>query len=622
MNSATDGQEHDGVSGARRRRPRRISNVTKYACLIAAVVLIPQASAPPEVAVGQGQTSLVGTSVRVVANRAMSIFEPAASRLQTRGFTAANRPASITRDFETTDSGSATVEDLLVFQSRDAESAVAPPVDAAVVSSPSPSAGSSPGSFILSIGPSRSPSRQIVVSRNDSAVINLAVKIDRAEVLNPNIAGVLVESPIRVVVTGLDIGVTQLVLRSGQVQRVIEVIVELDLSRLRELITFVAPTARVTARSVQGVIVLTGTAPSHAAVRRIIDMARLIQGGEVNSQIDVAGVQQTMLRVVVAEVNKTASRQLGVNWAIGASDLSRNFFFANNLNQLNPTVFASSGLANVLQGQQLYSVGAVGNGVNTNVTFGFPKAEFQMFITALRENNLFRILAEPNLVALNGQTATFLAGGEVPIPVAQGGAVAGAIVIEYKEFGVRLAFTPSILSGQRLRIHVMTEISDAIPGTQIVGGLPVFSFTTRRVESTIECGNGQTFAIAGLLRDTIQAVASKIPGFGDLPILGALFSSVDYQRSNTELVVLVTPQYVEPLEPHQVAPPPGSLMTEPNDYELFGLQKLEGVPHPRPEHDGVPRDTLPVNTVPVAQAWPTTRLMLQGPLGLSDYTEK
>lgn len=622
MNFATDGQKHGGVFGARRRRPRRISNVTKYTCLIAAVALAPQATAPPEFAVGQGPINLVGTSVRVVANRAMNIFEPAAKHRQASGSTAANMPASIARGFETTVFGSPTIEDLVVVQSRDADTPGQPPMHGSVVTSPNPPAGSAPSAFIRSIGPGGNTSRQIVVSRNDSAVIELAVKIDRAEILDPGIAEVSVESPTRVVLSGLEIGVTKLVLNSGQFQRIIEVIVELDLSRLRDLMTFVAPTAKVMARSVQGVIVLTGTAPNQAAAQRIIEMARLIQGGEVNSQIEVAGVQQTMLRVVVAEVNKTASRQLGVNWAIGASDLSRDFFFANNLNQINPTVFASSGLPNVLQGQQLYAVGAVGNGPNTNLTFGFPKAEFQMFITALRENGLFRILAEPNLVALNGQTATFLAGGEVPIPVTQGGAVAGAIVIEYKEFGVRLAFTPSILAGQRLRIHVMTEISDAVPGTQVVGGLPVFSFTTRRVESTIECGNGQTFAIAGLLRDTIQAVASKIPGFGDLPVLGALFSSVDYQRSNTELVVLVTPQYVEPLEPHQVAPPPGSLMTEPNDYELFGLQRLEGVPHPRPEYDGVPRDTLPVNTVPVAQAWPTTRLTLQGPLGLSEYAEK
>ena len=303
---------------------------------------------------------------------------------------------------------------------------------------------------------------------------------------------------------------------------------------------------------------------------------------------------------------------MGVNWAIGGSTLSRDFFFANNLNQINPTQFSSSGLSNVLQGQQAYSVAPNVNGVNTNVTFGFPRIELQVFVNALRENNLFRVLAEPNLVAISGQTATFLAGGEVPIPVAQGGAVAGAIVIEYKEFGVRLSFTPTVLGGQRIRIHVMTEISDAIPGTQAVGGLPVFTFTTRRVESTVECGNGQTFAIAGLLQQSVQAIVSKIPGLGDLPVLGTLFSSTDYKQSNTELVVLVTPQLIEPLEPHQVAPPPGSLMTHPTDLELFTLQRLEGTPLEKPEYDGVPRDLYPVRTRP------GSRLQLAGPRGLAE----
>ena len=115
--------------------------------------------------------------------------------------------------------------------------------------------------------------------------------------------------------------------------------------------------------------------------------------------------------------------------------------------------------------------------------------------------------------------------------------------------------------------------------------MPLFTFTTRRVESTIECGNGQTFAIAGLLNDQIRGLASKIPGLGDLPVLGTLFSSTDYERSITEMVVLVTPQMVEPLDPHQVPPPPGSLMTEPNDFDLFAMQKLEGTPNPRPTSD-------------------------------------
>jgi pilus assembly protein CpaC len=222
-------------------------------------------------------------------------------------------------------------------------------------------------------------------------------------------------------------------------------------------------------------------------------------------------------------------------------------------------------------------------------------------------------------VAISGQTATFLAGGEVPIPVSQGGATAGSITIEYKEFGVRLAFTPTVLGGQIVRLHVMSEVSDAIPGDTFAGGLPVYSFVTRRVESTVECGNGQTFAMAGLLNETIQAIARKIPGLGDLPVLGALFSSVEYQKSNTELVVLVTPQLVEPLDPQQIPPPPGSLMTEPNDFEFFFNGQLEGTPHEAPTFDRVPREIAPVNTPPVgSNGWVTAQVALRGPWGLAD----
>ncbi len=477
--------------------------------------------------------------------------------------------------------------------------------------------------FIESVTVDRENGERIRVSRNSTAIINLKQKADGVQIADPTIADFYMSSPTRVVISGKSYGTTQLLMRFGEEQRTYNIDVELDLNALYGFIAQNAPTARVEARSVNGVIMLTGTVPDAQTAERIAGMASLVQGGEVRSNLTVAGVQQTMLRVVVAEVNKDASRQLGINWAIGASDWSRDFFFANNVANINPTVFSSSGLNNVLAGQQLYSVAPTANGLNTNITFGFPKAEFQVFLNALRENGLARTLAEPNLVAISGQTATFLAGGEVPIPVAQAGAAAGAITVEYREFGVRLGFTPTILGGQIIRLHVMTEVSEAIPTTTVVGGFPLFTFTTRRVESTIECGNGQTFAIAGLLNDRIRANASKIPGLGDLPILGAMFSSTAYERSMTELVVLVTPQLVEPLDPHQVPPPPGSLITEPNDFELFGLGKLEGEPLARPETEGVPREQYPVRTRPGGTSrWPTSQFALRGPWGLAEFEEK
>ncbi|HUN81982.1 MAG TPA: type II and III secretion system protein family protein, partial [Phycisphaerae bacterium] len=460
-------------------------------------------------------------------------------------------------------------------------------------------------------------SEQLIVARNSSAVINLKQQADGVEISDPAIADVVLTSPTRVIVTGKTFGTTQLVLRVGDQQRTIAVSVELDLRHLQAMIHSMAPTADVHTRSINGVVVLMGSVPDADTAERVAELAALAQGGEVKNQLTVAGVQQTMLRVVVAEVNKTALRTLGVNWAMGGADWTRDFFFANNINQINPTAFSSSGLPNVRTGQLTYGVAGVANGPGSNVTFGFPRGEFQMFLNALRENQLARVLAEPNLVAISGQTATFLAGGEVPIPVTQGGAVAGSITIEYKEFGVRLGFTPTVLAGQIIRLHVMSEVSDAVPGGSLATGLPLYTFTTRRVESTIECGNGQTFAMAGLLREQVRSVASKLPALGDLPVLGALFSSVRYQKDDTELVVLVTPQLVEPLEPHQVAPPPGALMRDPNDYELFALGQLEGQPQQAVQADGVPRDTFPPSIYPSRDS-EEAQVAIRGPWGMAE----
>lgn len=481
--------------------------------------------------------------------------------------------------------------------------------------------------LIASISTEAEQARQITVSKDSAVTIDLKMPIDRVETRDPNIADVVRPSPQRIIVVGKGYGTTRLVLYTEQEQRVIDVNVEMNLSVLSELIHSIAPTADVQLRSVNGLIVLRGTVPDSETAQQIAELASIVQGGEVRNQLRVAGVQQTMLRVVVAEVNREAIKELGVNWAMGGSDWSRDFFFANNIGQLNPTAFSSSGLPNLVAGnnqggQMTYSVAGVGNGAAANVTFGFPRAEFQMFMNALRQNGLSRILAEPNLVAISGQTARFLAGGEVPIPVPQGGATAGAIAIEYHEFGVRLGFTPTVAAGQIIRLHVMSEVSEAVPGQQIIGGFPVFTFNTRRVESTIECGNGQTFALAGLLSEDIRATASKIPGLGDIPVLGALFSSTEYRKANTELVVLVTPQLVEPLDPQMVPPVPGSDMTEPNDFQFFGLQRLEGTPTRMPEPEGVPRDHTPVATRPSeGTAWPSTQTALRGPWGFAESAE-
>ena len=461
--------------------------------------------------------------------------------------------------------------------------------------------------------------RSLDVYQNMSTVIETSTRIERAEVSDAEIIEVFVASPKRLIVTGKSFGATQLVVWSEGEAQVFDITVERNLRRLDKLIRSVSSTADVRVSSVNGTIILTGRVPDAGTAEQIEEVATLFQGGEVGNQLQVAGVHQIMLEVVFAEVNKEATRRLGINWGFGGSPISRDFFLANNLGLLNPTVFASSGVADLITGQQIFSLAPNANGAGSNFTFGFPRAELQMFLNALREDGLARTLAEPTLIATAGQTASFLAGGEVPIPVTQGGATAGAITIDYKEFGIRLAFTPVLMGRQIIRLHVMAEMSSLRPTTQFAGGIPLFTFDQRRVESTVECGNGESFAIAGLLNEEVEGIASKIPGLGDIPVLGTLFSSVEYQKSTTELLIMVTPRLVEPIGERQAPPLPGTLITDPNDFELFMQQKLQGQPKPRPEPLLAARTESDPGIVGHTAALPNGGLLeLQGPWGIAE----
>jgi pilus assembly protein CpaC len=211
---------------------------------------------------------------------------------------------------------------------------------------------------------------------------------------------------------------------------------------------------------------------------------------------------------------------------------------------------------------------------------GFPRADFEFFLRALAENQALRVLANPTLVALSGEQATFLAGGEYPIPVVQGGTGGGAgnaVTIQYKEYGVRLTFRPVVLGDGAIRLTAAPEVSDlSDAGAVTIQGFRVPALITRKAETTLELKSGQTFAMAGLLQHKSEAVNSRIPGLGDLPVLGPLFRSVRYQKNETELVVLVTASLVEPMSLAAPPPVPGFLDTDPNDWEFYLEGRIEG----------------------------------------------
>ncbi|MGO8903661.1 MAG: type II and III secretion system protein family protein [Isosphaeraceae bacterium] len=293
----------------------------------------------------------------------------------------------------------------------------------------------------------------------------------------------------------------------------------------------------------------------------------------------VPGSQQVMLKVRIAELNRTALRLIGSNFlgvdprtgAIVGSQISSSVTAAGNV-ILGGTQ---------LQGNATAAIGQLGNTSGTTVFGIFRDGNFMFTLDALRRNTLLKILAEPNLVAFNGQQASFLAGGEYPVPVPQVSAsgVAPTVTVRFKEFGVRLGFVPYILDGDRIRLTVAPEVSqidNTIAVTLVAGGSPVPGLNTRKALTTVELEQGQTLAIAGLLQLTMDGTTQRIPGLGDLPIIGPFFSNTFGDRIEKELVVLVTPYLIEPMNHDQVPPTPGDEVKEPNDLELFFLNRIEG----------------------------------------------
>jgi pilus assembly protein CpaC len=279
--------------------------------------------------------------------------------------------------------------------------------------------------------------------------------------------------------------------------------------------------------------------------------------------LEIAGVQQVMIEVRVSEMSRTLTKQLGFNFSTISS--SGKQFGVSTLNSL--TSFPSGGFpANPL---------SVSSSVNGVLSFLGNGATWTAFIDALQDNGLLRVLAEPTLITLSGKSANFLAGGEFPVPVPQPG-ITAIVTIQYKPFGVGLNFTPTVLSDGRINMIIAPEVSE-LDFSQAVSlqGYIIPSITTRRVSTTVELADGQSFAIAGLLQEEIKEDIQKFPLLGSIPILGALFRSSSFTKSETELVILVTPHLVKPLDLSKQTLPTDAFV-EPDDFEFYLEGRLEG----------------------------------------------
>lgn len=387
---------------------------------------------------------------------------------------------------------------------------------------------------------------RIGVEVNKGTVVRLRQPAATVFVADPEVADIQVRSPGLVYVFGKRVGETVLyaVDDNDRVLLNTTVVVSHNVSRLRQAIRAVAPDAAVEVTSVDGSLILTGTVATAAeaenirrvASRFVPDPASLI------NQIKVVAPNQINLRVRIAEVTRETLKSFGVSWDVLAQTGSFAFGIATG---------------------QFVSGTPLNNVAVASLSRG--SLDLNALIDALGTEGLVTVLAEPNLTAMSGETASFLAGGEFPIPVAY--PQNNTISIEFKPFGVSLAFTPTLIDGNRINLKVRPEVSQlSSAGAIQLSGFSIPALSTRRAETTVELASGQSFAIAGLLQNNSVQDISKVPFLGDVPILGALFRSDRFRRNESELVIIVTPYIVRPVSGTRLASPTDGLVP-PNDVE-------------------------------------------------------
>ena len=378
---------------------------------------------------------------------------------------------------------------------------------------------------------------------------------------DPSIADVQTPGASEVFVFGRKPGRTSLLIlsRSGATIASYLLTVELDQSVLQSAFRAEAGDLPVRLTRVPHGLILEGTVPTPAAAARLQSVAQgYLSGGEtLVNQLRVGSPVQVNLRVRVAEVSRSVSRSLGFNWAA----LFRAGSFLIGL-QTNP-VGAAAGFAN-------QAGGLFNSGGNIGASVGSRDATGTLVLDAMANEGLVTMLAEPNLTTTSGEAATFLAGGQFPIPVPQ---ALGVTSIEYKNYGVSVGFTPTVLSTGTISMKVNPEVSSlTTAGQSAINGTLVPALITRRAETTVQLASGQSFAIAGLLQNNASNNIQKIAWLGDIPILGALFRSTQFQRDQTELLIVVTAYVVQPTD--QIPSLPTDNVRQPTDFERLLLGRI------------------------------------------------
>lgn len=390
----------------------------------------------------------------------------------------------------------------------------------------------------------------LTVALGTSAVVDHPVPLERVSIADPNVADAVVVAGGQVVVNGKSIGNTTLLLwDEGGGMKAYSVQVTPDAESLNSVLTRMFPGQGISASAFRNSIVLTGNVSDPMAARRAVEMAQTLgEGVAVMDHIAVPDRGQVLLEVRFAEVNRSALRELGANFArVDPSDVRGDDEAAGGTGGAVP--FSGNFLGDDDAGPDQSFSDAV------NLFLFHNSTNLSAFIQALKTRGLFKTLAEPNLLAVSGEEASFLAGGEFPYPVLQGGAAANAVTIQFREFGVRLNFTPDIVNSGAIRLRVAPEVStlDFANGLQ-VSGFRIPALRSRKAATVIELRDGQTFAIAGLVDNSLAKSSSRIPLLGDLPILGMLFRSEEIRQNRSELLVLVTPRIVKAMDESPAIP--------------------------------------------------------------------
>jgi len=419
------------------------------------------------------------------------------------------------------------------------------------------------------------PSETLTLSQNTGTLVRLSSPMSDVFVANEAIADVQVRSSTQLYVFGKSSGETTVYATgpNGRVVYAANVRVGTNAGSVGEMLHLAMPEANIQATPMNNLVLLTGTvaSPNDVEEAQRLVQAYVGEGTQVVSRIRSATPLQVSLKVKIAEVNRSLVKEIGIN-LLASGD---NFSVMQGEGIFLPQAGTVPDAGKDATGQIIRAI--------TGTTIGLRKSLLGLDLISRLQlseaDGLVTTLAEPTLTALSGETASFLAGGEFPVPISTS---LGSVTVEYKQYGVGLAFTPIVLADGRISMRVRPEVSElSNEGSVKLGDFVIPALVTRRAETTVELGSGQSFMIAGLLRNTNANDINKAPFLGDLPILGALFRSTKYRRAETELVIIVTPYLVRPVSNQLALPTDGYRAPASGDMVLEG-QTYRGVSGPRP----------------------------------------